>query len=335
MKKKNINLNSFIYNENITRDDLFEVLLQEDIFSFYLGEKISAGNKINSPFREDNVPSFGFYYRRDKSGILMFNDLATPDCGDAIVFVMKMFDLNYKQALFKIAYDFGLSNVEITSDRKQIISSQRIKKQKEATKIGIKKRNWKKHDAEFWKSFGITKKTLKKYNVYPVSHIFYNENIFAAEKYAYAYLEFKDGLVSYKIYQPFSKDFKWSGNVDRSIHQGYTQLPKKGKILIITKSLKDVMSIRDTIRIPSTALQSESIMMKQSVMDEYKSRFDQVYCLFDNDKPGRLFTRHFIEEYNIPYLFMPYIKKVTDFSDYAKVVSPQRAGEFLKSQLKI
>lgn len=332
--EKNINLNSFLYNENITKNDLFEIILQEDIYSHYLGEKIVAGSKMNSPFREDNVPSFGFFYRRDKSGILMFNDLATPDSGDAIVFVMKMFNLGYKDSLFKIAYDFGLSDVEVTREKKAIINSQRIKKQKENISMGIKKRGWKKRDAEFWKSFNISKKTLKFYNVYPVSHVFYNNNIIAADDYAYAYLEYKDSKVTYKIYQPFSPNFKWSGNVDRSIHQGYTQLPKKGKVLIVTKSLKDVMSIRDTIRIPSVALQSESIMMKQSVMSEYLSRFEKIFCLFDNDKPGRLFTRQFIKEYKIPYLFMPYIKKVTDFSDYVKVVSPQRAGDLLKYQLK-
>lgn len=330
-----INLNSFVYNKQITREDLLQAVTQEDVYSKYMGEDVYAGMKTHSPFREDDNPSFGFFYRRDKSGILMFNDLATSDSGDIVVFVMKLYGLSYKEALFKISYDFGFSKVQITEERKNIINAQKLERIKSDTKVGIKVRNWKKYDAKFWKSFNISKKTLKKYNVYPISYMFLNDNIIHTEKLAYAYLEFKDGKTTYKIYQPYSKDFKWSGNADRTVHQGYTQLPKKGKNLIITKSLKDVMSIRDTILVPSVALQSESILMKDSVMDEYKQRFENVYCLFDNDRAGRLLTRKFTERFDVPHLFMPYIDNVTDFSDYVKVVQPKKAGNLLKQLLKL
>ena len=332
---KDINLNSFVYNEQITRDDILKVLTQEEIFSFYIGEPISAGDKMCSPLREDSIPSFGFYYRRDNSGILMFNDLATHDSGDCIVFVCKLFGINYREAFFKIAYDFGLSKMEITAERQRIISVKKTQTQKHI-ELGIKRREWEYHDAQFWKSFGIKKATLNKYNVVPIQYVFFNGDASKVDKHAYAYMEFKDDAVSYKIYQPFSEKHKWMNNANYSVHQGYTQLPSTGEVLIITKSLKDVMSIRDVIGIPSVGLQSESVMMKDSVMEEYKSRFDNVVCLFDNDKAGKKLSLEFSDKYKIPYFFMPELEGVSDFSDLVKKVGKDIARKmFMKKINKI
>ena len=319
-----INLNSFIYNEQITREDLLSVLKQEDIYSFYIGENIKSGDIINSPFREDNIPSFGFFYHKSGNGILMYNDLATKNCGDFVVFVCKLFNLDYKSALFKICYDFGLSNVEITPEHRNTINKEKIKEVKQVD-LKIKSRKWKIYDKKFWNQFGIKKSTLNKYDVFPISYIFFNENIRKADKYSYAYKEIKDNKVSFKIYQPYSEKNKWFNNADFSVHQGYRQLPKKGDLLIITKSLKDVMSIHDVISIPTVALQSESVMIKNKVMEEYKERFKTVICLFDNDDPGKEFSEKFSKKYNILEIFIPNYEGVKDFSDLVKVVGKKKA----------
>ena len=327
---RNINLNSFIYNEKITKDDIIERISQEEIYSFYIGEPIVSGTKINSPLREDNVPSFVIYYHSKQPNTLMYYDFATKDTGDCITFVCKLFNVNYKEALLKIAYDFNLSTIEITSERKQIIEAKRIVEKKQVN-IGIKQRNWKFYDKLFWKSFGISKATLKKYNVVPISYVFFNGDAYKAEKHAYAYIEFKDNKVSYKIYQPFSERFKWINNANFTVHQGYTQLPSNGDLLIITKSLKDVMSIHDCINIPAIGLQSESVMMKDTVMEEYKSRFKKVICLFDNDEAGKSLSNEFSAKYNIPYFFVPELENTKDFSDLVKNSSRQKAIEFFKN----
>jgi 5S rRNA maturation endonuclease (ribonuclease M5) len=330
---REINLNSFVYNEQITRDDILNVLIQEDIYSHYIGEPIRQGIRINSPLRDDNVPSFSFYYHKSGNGSLMFFDYATKESGDCIVFVCKLFGIDYKKALFKITYDFNLSIVKITEERKKIIKSKKIIT-KEQVKIEIKRRSWKKRDANFWKAFGITKNTLIKYNVIPVKYVFFNENSTELAALAYAYLEFKDDLISYKIYQPLSSQYKWINNANYSVHQGYTQLPKNGELLIITKSLKDVMSIRDVMNIPSVGLQSESVMMKQSVMDEYKKRFKKVICLFDNDKAGKSLSIQFTKEYSIPHFFVSELEGVTDFSDLVKKVGKIKAKEEFINKIK-
>lgn len=321
---KSIDLNSIIYNEQITKDDILSTISQEQIYSHYLGEEIVHKTIICSPLRNDNVPSFGFYYRRDGSGVLMFNDLATHDSGDCFVFVCKLFRLGFKEALWKIAYDFGLSDVEVDAEKKKVLTTPKVV-DTTPIKIGIKSRKWQQRDKKFWGSFGITKETLMKFNVIPITHVFFNNSPKKTDELAYAYLEQKDNHTSYKIYQPFSKRHKWINNANSSVHQGYSQLPKSGKVLIITKSLKDVMSLHDVANLSSVGLQSESIMMKHSVMDEYKSRFEHVICLFDNDKAGMKLSKEFSDEYQIPYFMMPKIKNVTDFSDLVKEIGVSKS----------
>jgi hypothetical protein len=172
----------------------------------------------------------------------------------------------------------------------------------------------------YWSQYNISKKTLSKYDVFPISHIFYNNRPFIAAEKAYCYIENKDDEISYKIYQPEeSKIKKWINNNKFSVHQGYRQLPKSGDLLIITKSLKDVMSIHDTSLIPSIGLQSETILIKDSVMEEYKNRFKKVICLFDNDKAGIKASENFSKKFNIPYILIPdYEEQIKDFSDLIK-----------------
>lgn len=314
---KEINLNSIVFNNQITRDDILKCVTQEEIYSFYLGEDIRDLGVFHSPLREDNIPSFALYFHKHDRNILMFYDFATKACGDFVVLVMKLFDLDYPEALKKIAYDLGLSNFSVDTTKK-IVEYTRIV-HKEKIKLGVKTRPWSLKDKQFWSSFGIKKATLEKFNVHAISHIFYNDTAVKASELSYAYVEIKDNRVSYKIYQPLeSRIKKWINNADYSVHQGYTQLPEEGELLIITKSLKDVMSIHDCLGICAIGLQSESVMMKDSVMQEYKRRFKKVICLFDNDAAGKKLTESFSKTFDIPFFFVPELPNVTDFSDLVK-----------------
>lgn len=329
-----INLNSIAFNNLITREDLFSLVPQESIYSFYLNEDISALGVYHSPLREDNIPSFALYFHKINRNILMFKDFATNDTGDVVVLVMKMFGLGYKEAIHKIAFDMKLSafNVDAT---KQVFSGITRLVEKTRIDLGIKSRPWMIKDRNFWSQFGIHKITLEKFHVYPISHIFYNDTAVKSSDLAYAYVETKDNKTSYKIYQPLEpKIKKWINNADYTVHQGYTQLPKTGDLLIITKSLKDVMSIHDCLGISAIGLQSESVTMKDSVMDEYKSRFKQVICIFDNDDAGVKLSENFTEKYGIPHYYMPKEPEIKDFSDLVKAKGKDYAIEYFKT-LKI
>jgi len=93
------------------------------------------------------------------------------------------------------------------------------------------------------------------------------------------------------------------------------------------------MSIHDTLNIAAIGLQSESVMMKESVMEEYKSRFKKVICLFDNDTAGKKLTENFVKKYNLDYLFVPELKDVTDFSDLVKQLGVSEAAKIINKKL--
>jgi DNA primase len=69
-------------------------------------------------------------------------------------------------------------------------------------------------------------------------------------------------------------------------------------------------------------------------MDEYKSRFKKVICLFDNDEAGKKLSLGFTQRYGVPHFFVPELPKVTDFSDLVKAVGQQEAVEILKKLIK-
>jgi 5S rRNA maturation endonuclease (ribonuclease M5) len=325
-----VNLNSIVYNPIISLEDILKHVTQEQIYSYYIGEDVSKLGFYHSPLRNDRVPSFALYFHRDKRNILMFRDMATKESGDCVIMVMKLFNIDYKKALLKIAVDLGLGSLTVDIDKVKVQYTKI--EQKEKVELGIKIRKWQIQDKNYWEQFGITKTTLQKFDVYPISHVFYNENPFTIKTLAYAYLETKDNQNSFKIYQPLEeKKRKWINNANYTVHQGYTKLPETGDLLIITKSLKDVMSLHDCMGINSIGLQSESVMMKHTVMQEYRRRFKNVICLFDNDEAGRKLSEDFTNEYGIYHFFVPNLSDVTDFSDLVKKVGKEEASRITQN----
>ena len=80
-----------------------------------------------------------------------------------------------------------------------------------------------------------------------------------------------------KIYRPHSltrKD-KWRNNCGTYDLQGLAQLPDKGKLLIITKSLKDIMVLYE-YGYTAVAPQSEHSSIPTSLMENLKGRFDKI-----------------------------------------------------------
>lgn len=332
---KEIDLNSLIYNEIITREDILKHVTQEQVYSYYIGEDVGKLGLYHSPLREDNIPSFALYFHKYEKNILMFYDLATSECGDFIILVCKMFGLDYATATKKIAFDLGISNLNIETQKKDIIYTKIVQKTK--IKLGVKIRKWQIRDKKYWEQFGITKETLKKYNVYPVEYVFYNDIAIKAAYLSYVYVEEKDEEISYKIYQPLEEKVKkWINNSNYSVHQGYQQLPIIGDLLIITKSLKDVMSLYDCMNISSLGLQSETVMMKLSVAEEYKHRFKKILCLFDNDQAGKKLAKAYSDTFDFTTIFVPKYKnkKITDFSDLVKFKGKEQAIKIMNKIIK-
>lgn len=320
-----INLNDLTYSI-LSPELILSKVSEYDIFSHYI-PNLELNKAINSPLRTDDIPSFSVFYASNL-GKLIFHDFCTKEKGDCFVFVSKLYGLNYYDALRRVAFDMnliqgnGVLNNIHKSDYKYL-----SKLQKKKTRIGIKIQDFTQSDVTFWKQFGISVPTLKKYNVFSCTHIFLNDYIIVVNNKtnpAYAYLEAKDGIYTYKIYQPYNRQQRFLSNVDRSVWQGWTQLPAEGERLIITKSLKDVMSLTEVAGIPSVALQTETSDPKPHVINQLKDRFNKVYLLYDNDfnkevNWGRLYGQEIASKYGITQIEIEDKYQSKDFSDMVKL----------------
>ena len=333
---------------NLSKKDLEKkVLLSRiqdiDVYRYYIDQDIGRHSLILSPLRVEEKASFGFFI--GESGEICFKDFVKGS-GDCIKFVQELFNLNFYDAMSRIVIDFNLidefnyRNVgqPIKKEFKPSNRDDVVKKLKQGKELGITKRKGEMYDIDFWYKFGITKKSLIKYNVHPLSYIFVNGNAIKADKHSYAFTETKDGKETYKIYQPFNKDFKWLNNHDESVWQGWNQLPEKGSTLIITKSLKDVMSITEVLGIPAVSLQSENVTPKDKIITELKSRFETIHVLYDNDYDketnwGEKYSKILATEFSLFFSQIPKSYKSKDFSDLVVNIGEEKARELWEQRL--
>jgi DNA primase len=142
-----------------------------------------------------------------------------------------------------------------------------------------------------------------------------------------------DSRLSIKVYRPRAekKMNKWRANTGKSIHelQGYDQLPKKGKLLIITKAMKDVMALY-SLGYTAIAPHGEGMLVPDDQMKDLQKRFKRVVVLYDNDETGTKNGNKLARQFECSSIFLPE-GGPKDISDFIK---ENGADEALK-QLKI
>ncbi len=340
-----INLNKTF----VTKAEILKYLTDYEIYAMYMDMSKMTTKTANmcSPLREDNKPSFGFFI--GESGELCFNDFMLGS-GDCFKFVMLKFGISFFEALSKVALDAGIEGHFIIKNtfKTNVIASpnagdrESFIKSVNSSYIGKTSRPWDIRDYTFWNQYGITKQTLDKYNVTPVSyiHVGKDKNIIKTDFHTYCYNEMKDGKHSFKIYQPNNTQYKWLNNHNDSVWQGWTQMPEKGTDLIITKSLKDVMAITSITDIPAVSLQAETVLPKEQVMAELQERFNNVFILYDNDYDkdvnwGREFGKKLSTSFNLCQIEIHETYKSKDFSDLVKNHGYKVAKDYLTELINI
>lgn len=328
---------------SVTLSDILEKTTEANILSFYLGVT-EIPCIIHSPLRKDNRPSFGLYSPNGKR--IYFVDFATKDRGGIFDLLCQMWGCNYKEVLIRINKDIPkLCSIGTPNVHKHIPCTVRSTIEcKKSTDLQCKVRDWASYDVEYWESYGISLDWLKYAEVYPISHkiIIKNGNkyVFKADKYAYAYVEHKEGKVTLKVYQPFNKDgYKWSSNIDRSVWSLWTKIPKFGNNLIISSSVKDCLNIMCNLGIPAICMQGEGYKPKPQIIEELKSRYKNIILFYDNDynnpdNPGKKDSIELSLEYNLKRVEIPVKYESKDPSDLFKKYGRDMYLEIMNEILK-
>jgi len=311
--------------ENVKEFTVLEILKsisEYDIFQYYIGRNFKIGT-ISSPFRKDKNPSFDIFYSPNTIRKIMYKDHGTGETGSCFDLVMRLYGVSFGQCLKIIDNDFQLNlnpfdfKMDLSKGYIGVTTGVDASKLHVPCKIRVCRRKWNTTtDKDFWKPFGISVNTLKLFEVSPVSAVMVNNRWFRYRKdhpvYCYHF-----GNYMYKIYQPYSEEYKWLTNCSQSVIQGWTQLPEKGEFVVITKSLKDVM-VYHTLGISSIAPQAESVIPNADIIEKLSERFTYVISNYDYDRMGMLSSQKMRKQYGIqPIMFTPeYGSK--DASDFVK-----------------
>lgn len=299
---------------------------EADIASYYLGVT-SIPCLINSPLRYDKNPSFSLFSKNNKD--IGYIDFSTKEHGSIIDLLLKMWNCTYQEAKKRILNDLGETKDQTTIKR----YTKRISIRKNSDiDLQCKIREWQPHDINYWESYGISLKWLKYADVYPISHkIVIKDGIsytYGADKYAYAYVEFKEGKTTLKIYQPFNTHgFKWANRHDKSVISLWTKVPIKGNRLCICSSLKDALCLWANANIPSIAIQGEGYSISNTAINNLKERYKYIFICLDNDEPGIKGAKQLAKETGFINVVIPPFDEGKDISDLYKAKGKK---QFLK-----
>ena len=322
-------------NSSETLREIMDRVSQGDILAHYFNIN-SLPVLMNSPLRQDNHPSFSIY-SPDGSKV-RYIDYATGEQGDIYSLMQKYYNLSFAEVVRKIgreSFQYIDSGIGIGSGfkgRKKFSTHT-------PSDIRVRVRKWEKHDIEYWKSYGISLSWLKYAEVYPISHkiIYKNDEryVFPAAKYAYCFVERKDNKVTLKIYQPFSRQYKWCNSNDGSVVGLWTKVPQKGDKLVICSSLKDALCLWSTLEIPCIYVQSETTGLSETAQQVLKERYKHIFICFDNDEPGLKDGENLARQTGFKNVVIPCFDGGKDISDLMKLKGKEEFISIMKPLFEI
>ena len=321
----------------ITKELILQNISQEAIMEHYLGVHIGKG-LFRSPLRNDKKPTCAFY--KNRSGDLIFKDFGGYFYGNCFSVVMNKYNCSYHEALEIIANDFGIvKNNKLQRHEKLIDYSNKILEKSEPCILQAEIKEFSEKELAWWKSFGITSSTLKYYNVFSCKSIFLNSNYYGGssdKNFIFGYYNGIDenDIEKWRFYFPFRSSYRFLSNWPKTMIQGYRQLPKQGDLLVITKSMKDVMCLYD-LGITAIAPNSETLFISEEELENLSRRFKVISVLYDQDKAGKANMAKIRRSYpDLFYFVIPKNLDAKDISDFYKKYGRDRTLELINKGIQ-
>lgn len=289
--------------------DLLDKLNDYDIYSYYVGQ-FKIGKLFNSPLRSDDKnPSFAIF--KGNGGGLFFKDHGSGEGGNALKFVKLIKNIQTRDELEREL----LRIVRKMNPNQQYVQRTYSTVNSGSTDIGIVRQPFTDVDKKYWKQFHISLDTLKLYQVFSIKYFLCNRVVRGTYKESspmYAYKVFD----KFKIYRPLaSKYTKWRTNLTNRDVQGLAEIPKEGgNLLIITKSLKDVMCLYE-MGFNAIAASSETTFIPDDILQSLRSKWNHIVIIYDRDKTGMLEARKYSKQYRLDAIFVHKKFKAKDISD--------------------
>ena len=313
-----------------------------EVFCFYMPIDFVLKRNFRNPLYDDHKASCNIYfdvklqcYRMKDFG----NDFYSGDC---FWFAAMMLGLDvrteFPKVLASIIRDLQLN---LSIDDKQTPAPHPMRKYKnlhneKKENKGMKEtendKKWYKcyeqvfqtSELSYWQKYGITTKTLQRYNVKSLVRY----EALSNQGKTYTLLSSQDEpMFCYmmgdfvKVYRPFSKlRFVYGGEKREDYIFGFEQLPNKGDMLFITGGEKDVLSL-SAHHFHAICFNSETATIPENVIESLQLRFRHIIILYDTDETGVREAQRQVDQlsqYNVLTLLLPLqgIKSEKDISDF-------------------
>lgn len=326
--------------EIVTKEYLLSKIGQQAIMEYYLGVPVRQGIHFKSPLRADENPTCSLKWI---GNTLLFRDWSHTEAMDCFSVVKYMYGVDFNSALFIVARDFGLiTSLPFSNPSKRVsIYSIRMPEHKYSDKsiIQVKLKPYTQGDTKYFSNFGITEQTLTRYQVHSLQQLWLNGKIF------WTYSE-RDPAVGYYFGQNESGEQRWKIYFYRRIKNryppkficntnrisGWDQIPDKGKLLIQTKSHKDVMALWE-LGYHGISMQNETTVLYPDLASELNSRFDTILSFYDFDLTGVRMANFLKKHYGFLPVFLTNGRfgsidyKAKDVSDFIKLIGKSKAKE--------
>lgn len=304
----------------LSQKAILDKVSQYDLWMYYLGH-CNLHKAFSSPLRKDKKPSAMLYM--SAQGKIIMKDFGNGKMYDIFKFLEEARGYTYSQTLITIDADFqlGMGYRKVFNAVKPVITGKVITPEpKQSCHIMLKRCDMNARDLAYWKSYHITKSTLKTYNVSSLEcyWVIKDGQAIQYDRKNNPIFCYDFGEQKYKIYKPLDHNFRFVTNAGANVLQGISQLPDTGELLIITKALKDVMVLHEA-GYNAVAVQSENTFPDNELMRSLLNRFNRCVVLFDNDQPGIDGSEAFSKLHDIQNIMIPRDYKVKDIAEFAKL----------------
>lgn len=304
----------------LTKTYILERISQEQIFEYYLGVPVVLNKLITSPLRNDDNPTCGFAY--NSQGRLRFRDFSGHfwgDCFDVVAYYLKIESRDkkgFQLIIHTIAKDFRIHKYQ---DIKEVNKYNTItkdffstKKIKEKITFKIIPRDYNYHDYDYWNKFNIDRNLLNHGLVYAAEEVWLSKDgqdftriyKYSTKDPAYCYFGGKGtyNIEDWKIYYPYRRKGEQRFHTNSSFLQG-KHLISGGKVGIITKAYKDVLSFR-SFGLQAVAPSAESVLLSREDFEFMQDNFDHIISCMDYDRTGQRMAKLLRDTYDIrPIMF--------------------------------
>jgi 5S rRNA maturation endonuclease (ribonuclease M5) len=325
----------------ITKQFLRDKYGDRFIMEHYEGSIVIKKDVIN-PIRHDDKTPSGKYY--DNNGIIYFKDFSSPsDSFDIFKYVGVRFGIsNFNDILNKIHNDLKTSVIGPII-KKPITKYKLLEKTRE---FNIIPRPFSEKDLAIWSVFNISEIILNYFDVKCVEQYdtiyldtgeIVNSYKHMEDDPCYSYSFKHKGDIYNKLYRittTLSK-YKWRSNCNSEVIQGLHQLKYNNKTLIITSSLKDVMTLY-SLGYEAIAPQSENVDISTKFIKSMLYVYKKIIIFYDDDKAGHEGADKIIrtmKNRNISSIFTG-DSKAGDISDYMKLYGKQKTILLLNDLIK-